>query len=114
TRLQVDLRFREAGMILTAAALVRYIGAVLFALAGFEALSFVLPLPIIALVEWGMGWWYTRERLWRRSASPGLWLRLFAQTKWVLVGTFGIAAVNLGANIVIGLFVALSIVGAYF
>lgn len=114
TRLQIALRFREAASIQTVAALVRYVGAVVLALAGFGAMSFVLPLPVIALVEWAMAWWYTRDRLWTRPAGLSLWWDLFRQAKWIVIGTFGIAGINMGANVVIGLFVPLTVVGVYF
>jgi O-antigen/teichoic acid export membrane protein len=114
TRLQIDLRFREAGLIAAISSIIRYLGAVVLAYMGFGAMSFVLPLPLLAFVEWGLGWWYARERPWQRSARPDLWWTLFRDTRWILAGTIGIAGINLGANMVIGFFVAMAVVGVYF
>jgi O-antigen/teichoic acid export membrane protein len=114
TRLQIDMRFREAGMIATASAMVRYLGAVVLAYLGFGALSFVLPLPVLSLIEWGMGWWYVRQRPWRARPEPRAWWPLFRDTRWVLAGTLGVAGVNLGSNMVIGFFVPTAVVGVFF
>lgn len=114
TRLQIDLRFREAGAIASVSAVVRYLGAVALAWLGFGPLSFVLPLPALALIEWGLGWWYTRERPWRAGAVVRSWWGMFGQARWVLAGTLGVAALNMGANVVIGFLVPLNVVGVYF
>jgi O-antigen/teichoic acid export membrane protein len=114
TRLHIDMRFKEAGMIAGVSAAIRYVGAIILAAAGFGPLSFVLPLPILAIVEWAMGWWYTRERPWRKAPRFGMWWPMFLETSWILVGTFGIAVTNLGANPALGLFAATAVVGVYF
>jgi O-antigen/teichoic acid export membrane protein len=114
TRLQIDMRFREAAFIAAASSIVRYLGAVAFACVGFGAMSFVLPLPLLALVEWMLGWWFVRERPWSRAPRPGLWWPLFRDTRWALVATAAIAGANLGPNIVIGFLVPMNVVGVFF
>lgn len=114
TRLQIDLRFREIGRIAVVSALVRYVGAVLLAWLGFGALSFVLPLPVLAVIEGAMAWAYTRERPWRLAPRLAEWWPMFRDTRWVIAGTFGIAGLNLGSNMVISFFVPLTVVGVYF
>ncbi len=114
TRLQIDLRFRSIATIQAACSLIRYVGAAAFAWWGFGPLSFVLPLPIIAIVEWLGALMLNRERLWRRSPHVGEWGGLFGQAKWVLIGSFAVALLNLGSNLVIGLFDTTETVGVYF
>lgn len=114
SRLQIDMRFRALGAIQVGSALLRYGGAVVFALAGFGPISFVLPLPLVAVYEGAVGWLLTRERPWARSPRISLWEPLFVQARWVLVGSFAVALLNLGPNLAIGLFAQTALVGAYF
>jgi O-antigen/teichoic acid export membrane protein len=113
-RLSIDLRFREAGRIAAVSSLVRYLGTIGLAAAGFGPLSFVLPLPVVSVVEWGMAYAYTRENPWSRSANPRTWPRLLAEARWIFIGTFGTAAVNLGAALTIKPFVSTAVVGVYY
>src|SRR5215218_392322 len=113
-RLSIDLRFREAGRIAAVSSLVRYLGTIALAAAGFGPLSFVLPLPVLSLIEWGMAYAYTRENPWARSANPRVWPRLLAEARWIFIGSFGIAALNLGAALTIKPFVSTAVVGVYY
>ena len=113
-RLAIDLRFREAGRIAAVSSLVRYLGTIGLAAAGFGPLSFVLPLPVLSIIEGGMAYAYTREKPWSRSAKPRTWPRMLGDARWIFVGTFGTAAVNLGAALTIKPFVSTAVVGVYF
>jgi len=113
-RLNIDLRFRELAVVQVVGALLRYGGSVVLAWAGFGPLSFVLPLPVVSLAEWAITWWYNRERLWTRPAERRRWAELFAQTKWILLGTFAIGAFNMGNFFLVGLLVEKDVVGVYF
>ena len=113
-RLSIDLRFREAGRIAAVSSLVRYLATIGLAVAGFGPLSFVLPLPLLSLIEGGMAYAYTREKPWTRSANPRTWPRMLAEAKWIFIGTFGTAAVNLGAALTIKPFVSTAVVGVYY
>jgi len=113
-RLSIDLRFREAGRIAVVSSLVRYLGTIGLAAAGFGPLSFVLPLPLLGIIEWGMACAYTREKPWSRSANPRTWPRMLAEARWIFIGTFGIAALNLGAALTIKPFVSTAVVGVYY
>jgi O-antigen/teichoic acid export membrane protein len=113
-RLSIDLRFREVGRIAAVSSLIRYVGTVALAAAGFGPLSFVLPLPVLSIVEGAMAYAYTRERPWLRPANPRLWPRMLAEAKWIFIGTFGIAALNLGAALTIKPFVSTAVVGVYY
>ena len=113
-RLSIDLRFREVGRIAAVSSLVRYVGTIGLAAAGFGPLSFVLPLPVLSIVEGGMAYAYTRERPWLRSANARKWPHMLAEAKWIFIGTFGIAALNLGAALTIKPFVSTAVVGVYY
>jgi O-antigen/teichoic acid export membrane protein len=113
-RLQIDLRFQAISAIQVGAALMRYGGAVGFALAGFGPLSFVLPLPFIAAFEAITAWLCSREHPWLHRPALATWGELFLRGRWVLVASFGIAAKNLAPNLSIGLFAATAITGLYF
>jgi O-antigen/teichoic acid export membrane protein len=113
-RLSIDLRFREAGRIATVSSLVRYLGTIALAAAGFGPLSFVLPLPVLSIIEGAMAYAYTREKPWSRSANPRTWPRMLTDARWIFMGTFGTAAVNLGAALTIKPFVPTAVVGVYY
>jgi len=74
----------------------------------------VLPLPVLSVVEGAMAYAYTRERPWLRPGYPRTWLRTLAEAKWIFIGTFGIAALNLGAALTIKPFVSTAVVGVYY
>ncbi|HEX7978467.1 MAG TPA: oligosaccharide flippase family protein [Gemmatimonadaceae bacterium] len=113
-RLAIDLRFREAGRIAAVSSLVRYLGTIALAKAGFGPLSFVLPLPVLSIIEGGMAYAYTREKPWSLPANVRTWLRMLTEARWIIIGTFGIAALNLGAALTIKPFVSTAIVGVYY
>ena len=113
-RLSIDLRFREAGRIAAVSSLVRYLGTIGLAAAGFGPLSFVLPLPLLGIIEGAMAYAYTREKPWLRPAKPRTWPRMLAEARWIFIGTFGTAAVNLGAALTIKPFVPTAVVGVYY
>lgn len=115
-RLQMQMRFRSFSLITGVAAMIRYFGAIAFALAGFGPLSFVLPLPIIAVVEWALGWYFAREHPYRHSPRLGVWWSLFRETYWLVIGNFAYACLVLGANPILGFFSrgATDIVGVFF
>ncbi|MEX2219328.1 MAG: oligosaccharide flippase family protein [Phycisphaerales bacterium] len=113
-RLSIELRFREQAVAGTVAALVRYGGAVALALLGFGPLSFVLPLPAMALTEWAVLAVYTRDRPWRRPAALRLWRGMLTQTRWIIIANFAVALYNMGNYSLVGLLVAREVVGVYF
>ncbi len=113
-RLNIELRFQELSIVQIAAALVRYGGSVGFAIAGFGPMAFVLPLPAMAIVEWIMLRRYVKDRPWREPPHSGLWWDLLKSAKWILLGTLGVALVNMGNYSVVRIFVNETVVGIYF
>lgn len=114
TRLQIDLRFRALAAVSTVSAGIRYGGTVVLALLDFGPLSFVLPLPAVAVAEWALGAAFVRERPWQGRPTVSVWPKLLQTSYWLLLGSLGIAAYNTGASLVIGLFLPTAVVGVYF
>jgi PST family polysaccharide transporter len=113
-RLGVDLRFKAISLMQTGSAMVRYGGAVVFARAGLGPISFVLPLPLVALFEWTVTYSLTRSALWSRRAEIGRWKGLFTSAQWVLLGTFAVGLCNTGTYFLLGILLPASVVGDYF
>jgi PST family polysaccharide transporter len=113
-RLAVGLRFRAISLMQTGSALLRYGGAVFFARAGLGPVSFVLPLPLVALFEWSVTYSLTRSPLWSRRAEPRRWRKLFSDARWVLLGTFAVGLCNTGTYFLLGILLPASVVGVYF
>lgn len=113
-KLSIDLRFGRLALIQVGSAVIRYAGSIGFALAGFGALSLVLPLPIIAVYEGVAAYLSTREQPWRRSAQVGEWKGYLRQASWVMAVGLSNGLVNLGPYMVIGAFVVQGVVGVYY
>jgi PST family polysaccharide transporter len=114
TRMRLDLRFRELGVMSFVVAIIRYVGSTVLALAGAGAQSFVLPLLAIAIVEWVWGQAATRDRAcWGRPAFDR-WPEIIRETKWLLLGTLGGVIYNMGSYFCIALFVGSTAVGVFF
>lgn len=113
-RLAIDLRFKAISIIRIVSAVIRYVGSVALAYAGYGALSFVLPFPLVALSEWLMTAVITRTPLWSRAFEVRRWAELFSRARWVLVGTLGVALNNTGTYFLIGVVLPTDVVGVYF
>ncbi|MCC6526555.1 MAG: oligosaccharide flippase family protein [Polyangiaceae bacterium] len=113
-RLAIDLRFKAIGLMQSGSALLRYGGAILFAMAGFGAVSFVLPLLLVAIFEWVVSYALTRSRLWSRPWDMRRWKELFSRAQWVLLGTFGVGLCNTGTYFLLGATLSSTVVGVYF
>lgn len=113
-RMSIDLRFREWSAIQLRVAMLRYATSVGFALAGLGALSFVLPLPLVAAYESLATWRATRSRPWRASPQVRHWGVLLRQAAWVMASGGVNTLFVFGDYMVAGLFVSERIVGLYF
>lgn len=113
-KLQIDMRFKAAGLVLAASSMMRFGGAIALACFGIGAKSFVIPLVGCAMIEWAITRWLTRERLWTRPAHVRRWPHLASSAGWIILGGFGIVLGNLGPNLVIKPFVSTEVVGLYF
>ncbi len=112
-RLHTELRFRELAWISAWSALARFGGSIALAALGLGPMSLVLPLPLIAVIEWAMLVRMNRDRLWSRACEPRLWGALFGRAKWVMLGTFATGVWNMGNYFLVGLIVPAAVVGVY-
>lgn len=113
-RLTMQLRFGEISRIQMASAFIRYGGTVGLAWAGMGPLSFVLPLPVIALFESAAAYAFTKEVPWRSPARRDQWPTLFRQSKWLVFVALAVAVLNQGGYLVLGAVVDIKVVGSFF
>lgn len=113
-KLSIDLQFGIIARIESISAILRYGSMVVFALSGFGALSFALPLIVVALFEWFATWRYVRT--WTRHAAPlwPLFRDTFRDSRWVMFSTLVVALSFQGDYLIIGLLEDKSILGLYF
>ncbi len=113
-KMRLDLQFRQLSALLFASSLARYVSLVLFAFVGAGAQSFVLPILVMALVDWVWSQAATRDRAWLGRPRLALWPTILREVKWLLLGTLGGVIFNMGSYSVVAFFVAASTVGVYF
>ncbi|MCA9290288.1 MAG: oligosaccharide flippase family protein [Phycisphaerales bacterium] len=102
-QLRSALRFRFIATTEIVFASLQAVLSVVFALLDFGAYSFVLPVPIIALVRGIFLWAATRPPI-RWNPQFGLWRLLWADGMLVLIAAFAHAAASKGDQFVLGLF----------
>jgi lipopolysaccharide exporter len=113
-KLRVDMRFKAFAAVTTFDAVGRVAGAVLFAIAGFGSLSFVLPLPLVYLAEWAILRRLTGERLLRMRPSIREWPELLRPVKWLVIAGLGTAALGAGDYLILGSLIPVAALGVYF
>lgn len=111
--LQSQLRFKFMASYNTGQNLVTNLSTILLACFGFGALSFVLPLPFLALIRAIVFWRIAPIPLRPLHLVRG-WLRLVKRGATVLGGTISTTLISQGDYIVLGLFAPVSVIGAYF
>ncbi len=112
-RLRMQLRFGALARIQLFSAAIRYGGTVALAAGGMGPMSFVLPLPLMALYDWAAGWATTRERPWRGPPGLARWGALFSESKAIILGALAWAALNQGGYLVLGMLVPVAVVGTF-
>lgn len=114
TKMRLDLQFKQLSLMGFSSAMLRYVGSVLLALAGVGAMSFVLPMLAIAVLEWVWSQVCTRDRSWWGRPALSTWPEMIRETKWLLLGTLGSVVYNMGAYFAVAYFVPAAVVGVYF
>lgn len=114
TKLRIDLRFGVLARLQMFSACMRYGGTVILALLGLGPLSFVLPLPLIAVTEFVILATITRESPWRDRAWPSRWRSLLREVRWLLLGTVATVLMTMGDYLVLGRLVSAEVVGVYY
>jgi len=113
-KLRIDLQFRTLAKIGMASAAIRYCGAIVLALLGFGALSFVIPVLVVALFEFLAMYAATRITPWLKKARFHTWPDFLGDSLWItLTALFHTLALN-GPYLVLSLLVSKAVVGQYF
>ncbi len=113
-RLAMQLRFGTIARIQLFSGFIRYGGTIALAWAGMGPMSFVLPLPFIAIYEALAAYSATGEAPWRSPPRITLWRTLFVQSRWLIFVAFANASLNQGAYLVLGMMLDEATVGVFF
>lgn len=114
TKLYTDMRFNTIGKLSSLSMTLRQITAVLLALGGLGALSFVLPLIVVAVFE-SLAFLHALRR-WPRGglAAMAVYRLLFKDSRWVMLGALATALVMQGDYMVVGYLSDKATLGYYF
>lgn len=113
-RLAMQLRFARIARIQLISSFIRYGSTITLASLGMGPMSFVLPLPVIAIYEGIAAYLSTRETPWRDRPSPRLWRGLFLQSRWLIFVAFANASLNQGSYLALATVVSPAVVGVFF
>ena len=112
-KLMIDLRFSTEARIGSLSAIIRYSLMIALAAWGFGALSFVVPLVLVAIYEWSMyRWTVGKVRLW----EPPDWHKmreLGRACRWLMLATLAVALIGNGDYIVLSV-LAPSVLADYY
>jgi O-antigen/teichoic acid export membrane protein len=114
SKLAIDMRFRTLAVLGTSSALLRQLSSIAFALMGFGAMSFVLPLLLTAVFEavctWVIVGWVPRGA----ALSWRLFRDLLLQSRWVMFGAFALSLMLQGDYLAVGRLEDTHVLGIYF
>ena len=112
--MQVHLKFRALAQIKFISALARFSLVVALAFAGFGAMSFVIPIFVVTVLE-GIAYFVSlRIAVWK-TKFDGKWCRrIFGESRWSLAGTLTEALTAQVDYAVLGLVASTEVVGIYF
>jgi len=95
-------RFRDQTRIMVASTMIRYLSMVTFAFLGLGALSFVFPLPLIALYEW-IGFRRAAGALPQsQRSSREVFRNVLRESRWIMLSTPAISVSQFGDYLVLG------------
>ena len=113
-KLAVDHRFKAISSINLGSALVWQAGVVGFALMGFGAKSFALPVIMQAIYESVVSARYVKSTSSFWSPKTGGYRDIFRQTRWIMLSTAALAFATTGDYFAVGIITNARIVGIYF
>jgi O-antigen/teichoic acid export membrane protein len=113
-KLAVDHRFKDIASINLGSALVWQAGVVGFALMGFGAKSFALPVIMQAIYESVVSARHVKSRSSLWSFSGGGYRNIFRQTRWIMLSTAALAFATTGDYFAVGIITNARTVGIYF
>lgn len=113
-RLSIDMRFSTLGKISSLSMTLRHLAAIAFALLGFGAASFVLPLLLVAVFDGGA--YLLALRSWPQGGLPVRMVlrQTLPAARWVMFGTFAAALLEQGDYLALGLLQDKHTIGLYF
>lgn len=113
-KLRVNLQFKALSLIQIASSFIRHGSIVLLAWLGYGPLSFVIPTVLTNVFEGLATWSVVRTTPWRKPFEFRLWGSTLKDTRWILVGTFGVGILNNGLYFGLGSLVPTAVVGVYY
>jgi teichuronic acid exporter len=113
-KLAVDHRFKAISSINLGSALVWQAGVVGFALMGFGAKSFALPVLMQAIYESVVSARYVKSKSSLWSTKTRGYRNIFKQTRWIMLSTAALAFATTGDYFAVGIITNARIVGIYF
>jgi len=112
-KLQIELRFKTLAKISVTSMFLRHCSAILFAYLGYGAISFVLPLILVALFEAAAGFAATRATPWLGGQQLRVWPELLGKSTWELANASVRGFANNGDYLVLGKLVSKGLLGHY-
>jgi len=97
-KLAGQLRFATIQRLAICSHVVRNASTALFAFLGLGALSFVLPVLVIAVTDTLLAWRVAGEMPARRPVNRALAWDVFRDSRWMMIGTFAAALIQNGSN----------------
>lgn len=113
-KLQIDLRFKTIAKISVTSMFLRHFSVILFAYFDFKAMSFVLPLLLVAVFEGTASFLATRSTPWKSGHQLGLWPELLSNSLWETINSFLRGFANNGDYLVLGALIKKAPLGQYF
>jgi len=113
-KLRIDLRFSTSAKIIAVTTIIHHGGAIVFALMGMGAMSFVLPYPLMALWRSAATFFATRDTPWLRGPDVRLWPHTLRRSAWIMLGTLATVLSNQGDFVILLALTSASVAGVYF
>ncbi len=114
TKLSIDGKFILIAHITTVTALIKFGSWILLAWLDFGPYSFVIPIPLIAILESIWTYKHTKVSLWKNSLSCLQCRLILDATIWIIIGQFAVALLQCGDYLVLGVFFSKGMVGIYY
>lgn len=114
-KLSIDHEFSKLAKLDSYSTLLRHGSASVFAVCGFGAYSFVIPIILASLLEIALGYYFSNEfRISGFKLTKRIFLSIFSGAKWLILASLATAFVLQGDYLVIGYFEDKLTVGMYF
>ena len=112
-RVQMQLRFKTVSNVQMVSSVIRYGTTIAAVLGGLGPMSFVLPLPFMAVFEAVALYVLTRDTPWKRAAKVRMWRGLIGQGKWMVFVSLAFAVVNQGPYFLLSVLIPADRLGVF-